>query len=78
MIEQLIDATREMNCERIRSLLREHVSGYKPAGELVDLAWLRQQEVDSKDALPFPAPVIETKPLSDASQSTTEDAETAS
>ena len=78
VIEQLIDATREMNCERIRALLREHVSGYKPAGDLVDLAWLRQQEIDSKDALPFPAPVIETKPLPNTAESTADDAETAS
>jgi FlaA1/EpsC-like NDP-sugar epimerase len=78
ILEQLIDATREMNCDRIRTLLREHVNGYKPAGDLVDLAWLKQQEVDSQDALPFPAPVIETKPLTNASESSAEDAETAS
>jgi FlaA1/EpsC-like NDP-sugar epimerase len=70
VLEQLIEATRDMNCERIRALLREHVSGYKPADELVDLAWLKQQEVDSQDALPFPAPVIETKPLPGSSGST--------
>ena len=46
------------------------MSGYKPADELVDLTWLKQLEVDSQDALPFPAPVIETKPLPGSAEST--------
>lgn len=38
-LDQLLEASRRFDCERIRALLLEHVEGYQPAGGVEDLAW---------------------------------------
>ena len=63
-----------MDCDQLRTLLRTHVQGYKPVNDVMDLAWQQKQEVDSQGALPFAAPVIETKPLPGSAASTDVDA----
>jgi FlaA1/EpsC-like NDP-sugar epimerase len=72
-LDNLSAAVETANCGKIMSLLREHVQGYKPANELVDLAWLEKVDKDSKQALPFTSPIIETNPLSPGQSKTLAD-----
>lgn len=72
-LDSLSAAVKTANCGQIMSLLREHVQGYKPSNELVDLAWLEKVDKDSKQALPFTSPIIETNPLSPGQSKTLAD-----
>ncbi|MBL4623380.1 MAG: polysaccharide biosynthesis protein [Immundisolibacteraceae bacterium] len=45
-LDQLISAARQDDCEQIRVLLRQLVSGYQPQGEIVDLLYQRRSQGD--------------------------------
>ena len=45
-LDQLIAAARRDDCEQIRVLLRQLVSGYQPQGEIVDLLYQRRSQAE--------------------------------
>ncbi|MDG2200487.1 MAG: nucleoside-diphosphate sugar epimerase/dehydratase [Phycisphaerales bacterium] len=62
LLADLESACLAMDCDVLRARMRTFVHGYKPAADLVDLAWLRRRARDNADTLQFPSPQIEVKP----------------
>jgi len=49
LLDELMQASKEFDCERVRELLQKAVQGFRPASQLVDRVWCRLLDENTKN-----------------------------